>query len=399
MEKIICDICGTDYPETENQCPICGCAKGEGATTSAGNASAEEQTYAYVKGGRFSKSNVRRRLNSDQQPKRTAPAIVPDDDEEEEEEQPQSNRGLIIVVIVLLLAIIAVSTYIAVMFFGKAGPTDPTVPGQSSSSSVTKVPCASIALDSVQITLTEKGETKQIGYTLIPANTTDRPVFTVEDPAVVSVDSTGKITALSSGTTTIFIVCGDVQSKLTVVCSTTEPTTPPTTPVDKPTLPQNSNFTVPADATPVEAYKIIVTNSYVNIRKGPSTSYDKAGTANKDDQLTVIATYYADDLDWGLTEKGWLALKYTKRSDGSSAIPGGDTLKLNRSDFTLDKNNTKWNLYSGALDPTQITWTSGNTNVVTVKDGVVTAVGNGSTEITAEYNGQMVTCKVYVNGF
>ena len=399
MEKIICDICGTDYPETENQCPICGCAKGEGVTTAAGNASNEEQTSAYVKGGRFSQSNVRRRLNSDQQPKRTAPAIVPDDDEEEEEDQPQSNRGLIIVVIVLLLAIIAVSTYIAVMFVGKSSPMDPTVPGPSSSSAVTKVPCVSIALESAQINLTEKGQTAQIGYTLIPANTTERPVFTAEDPAIVSVDSTGKVTALSSGTTIITIVCGDVQSRVTVVCSAGELTTPPTTPVQKPTLPQNSNFTVPADATPVEAYKIIVTNAYVNIRKGPSTSYDKAGTANKDDQLTVIATYYADDLDWGLTEKGWVALKYSKRDDGSAAVPGGDSLKLNRTDFTLTKTDTKWNLYSGALDPTQITWTSGNTNVVTVKDGVVTAVGNGSTEITAEYNGQMVTCKVYVTGF
>ena len=25
MSKIICDICGTSYPETATQCPICGC--------------------------------------------------------------------------------------------------------------------------------------------------------------------------------------------------------------------------------------------------------------------------------------------------------------------------------------------------------------------------------------
>ena len=24
MSKIICDICGTSYPETSEQCPICG---------------------------------------------------------------------------------------------------------------------------------------------------------------------------------------------------------------------------------------------------------------------------------------------------------------------------------------------------------------------------------------
>ena len=27
MGKIICDICGTSYPDTAQQCPICGCTR------------------------------------------------------------------------------------------------------------------------------------------------------------------------------------------------------------------------------------------------------------------------------------------------------------------------------------------------------------------------------------
>ena len=27
MDKVICDICGTAYPETEEKCPLCGCTK------------------------------------------------------------------------------------------------------------------------------------------------------------------------------------------------------------------------------------------------------------------------------------------------------------------------------------------------------------------------------------
>ena len=27
MSKIICDVCGTSYPETAAACPICGCAR------------------------------------------------------------------------------------------------------------------------------------------------------------------------------------------------------------------------------------------------------------------------------------------------------------------------------------------------------------------------------------
>ena len=65
MNKVICDVCGTDYPETATQCPICGCARGDAGQTSAGNASEEEaRSYTYVKGGRFSKSNVRKRLKA-----------------------------------------------------------------------------------------------------------------------------------------------------------------------------------------------------------------------------------------------------------------------------------------------------------------------------------------------
>ena len=66
MNKIICDVCGTDYPETAAQCPICGCASA-GALTSAGNEAAdtdERAAHAPVSGGRYSKANVRKRLKA-----------------------------------------------------------------------------------------------------------------------------------------------------------------------------------------------------------------------------------------------------------------------------------------------------------------------------------------------
>ena len=67
MNKVICDVCGTDYPETASQCPVCGCVRRGGSQTSAGNATANSESaagYTYVKGGRFSKSNVRKRLKA-----------------------------------------------------------------------------------------------------------------------------------------------------------------------------------------------------------------------------------------------------------------------------------------------------------------------------------------------
>ena len=57
MNKIVCDVCGTSYPETAQQCPICATAKTDANKSTAGG----EAGYAYVKGGRFSHANVRKR--------------------------------------------------------------------------------------------------------------------------------------------------------------------------------------------------------------------------------------------------------------------------------------------------------------------------------------------------
>ena len=71
MSKIVCDICGATYPETESQCPICGTAK---AASPAAGDTAAEGGYAYVKGGRFSKTNVKKRNNGSEELPRTVAA-------------------------------------------------------------------------------------------------------------------------------------------------------------------------------------------------------------------------------------------------------------------------------------------------------------------------------------
>ena len=62
MGKIICDLCGTSYSDTVEQCPICGSARpvGKEGIPLEGNEAMEKQ-YHHVSGGRFSKSNVRKR--------------------------------------------------------------------------------------------------------------------------------------------------------------------------------------------------------------------------------------------------------------------------------------------------------------------------------------------------
>ena len=128
MSKIICDVCGTTYVETSAQCPICGSARKSVDQTGAG----EGNSYAYVRGGRFSKSNVRKRNKTGKDFSRQSAAAAPvrktaesqkaakpvkqREPEKQEEDTVVVNKGLIIVVVMLLLAIIAVTCYIVAKF-------------------------------------------------------------------------------------------------------------------------------------------------------------------------------------------------------------------------------------------------------------------------------------------
>lgn len=78
MSKIICDVCGTSYPESATQCPICGCVRPAEVVTVSSEGNPVEMptsgTYTYVKGGRFSKSNVKKR-NGENKAESTDPAF------------------------------------------------------------------------------------------------------------------------------------------------------------------------------------------------------------------------------------------------------------------------------------------------------------------------------------
>lgn len=70
---------------------------------------------------------------------------------------------------------------------------------------------------------------------------------------------------------------------------------------------------------------------------------------------------------------------------------------LERDELTLITAGETWNIYVGTVDAALVTWTSSNESVATVENGIVTAVSKGETTITAEYEGQRLTCKVYCN--
>ena len=206
MSKIICDVCGTSYPETASQCPICGSARSGDvqvvADSKPGSDEAAPRGYQYVKGGRFSNKNVHKR-NSGKKPESPV-----EKSEAPRKPKQKSNKPLIIVAVVLLLCVVATAGYIAIRFFA---PAD-LLPfgGNTTQPAATTVPCMSLQVSQPVVELTEKGATYQIAVTAQPQNTTDTLTYQSSDPAVATVDGSGLITAVAPGQTVITIFCGDV---------------------------------------------------------------------------------------------------------------------------------------------------------------------------------------------
>ncbi len=240
MSKIICDICGTSYQETAKQCPICGCVRPGDAQAVNDKENPDGKSsggYTYVKGGRFSKANVKKRAKAKAAGTRT-PATPP------EKEDGESNTGLVITVVVLLLAIIGVVIYIALRFFGPLiGPapehTDPT---DGIHNTIGKeIPCTGIIVNTGSVVLEQVGDGRLLSVSAEPKNTTEKVVFRSENEAVATVSDAGMITAVGSGTTKIIITCGEFTSECTVMCQFAEESTGDATePSTEETIPEET---------------------------------------------------------------------------------------------------------------------------------------------------------------
>ena len=250
MSKIICDICGTSYPETAKQCPVCGCVRPGDVQRVTNEINADENGasgYTYVKGGRFSKSNVKKRnkTSGGNSVARPAPA------ENAGDKEPRNSRGLVIAAIVLLLAIIGVVIYIAVGFFGPIAGTGNN-PADATTDSQVDLSCKGITLDTDMVILSKAGDAHLLSYKLQPANTKDPVTFTSVNPEIATVNENGSITAVADGETKVIIKCGNAEEFCIVYCQFEEEPTAPTATTETDAT-GTTDTTAPTDATDATA--------------------------------------------------------------------------------------------------------------------------------------------------
>ena len=329
MSKIICDVCGTRYPETAEQCPICGHIRETAGKTAEDVLimdDARTETRTRVRGGRFSKSNVKKRtegtLQYEAAPVRSKAArmaedVHPSEQEEdvfaEDDQRRKANRLLNVLLVIVILSLLAVTAYILVTHFLPAvsrpdeiiPPTEETIMETEPEPTVTEeptFPCEELVLEETEILLTEYQEKWLINVAVKPENTTDELTFTSSNELIATVDSEGCITALAEGTAVVTISCGDVQVEYNVICLFPGVDIKP--------------GEVPTDPPPTEPpVEYTVTTNYVNVRSGPGTGYDKVRQCFTGDKVLVYETKTVKGSVWGRLEDGWICLDYAKKSD------------------------------------------------------------------------------------
>lgn len=349
MSKIICDICGTSYPETSQQCPICGCVRPGDVQRVTNEVKTEGDVatgYTYVKGGRFSKSNVKKRSKNKQlatEPRKEPRRKKPENEKpvemkqevkkqqkqntEAKKTEKKSNIGLTITAVLLLLAIIAVVVYIAVRFFGPIiePPVDPTIDPTKEPTIEQEILCTNIKLDAESLIFNQKGSGRLLSVTKVPANATENVTYRSENEAVAVVTADGMITAVGKGQTKIIITCGNIVKECVIDCQIEEDVTDPTDPSTP------SNPTEPSE---------------------PSNPTDPSTDPTQPQEI----------------------------------------IRLNRSDITFSYDGEAWLLYSGNVDKSLVTFSSDNESIVTFVDGKVVAIGPGTTYVHAVYGNQKASC-------
>lgn len=409
--KVICDVCGTTFPETATHCPICGCAKSPAAQTVAGDDMQLNQESStantYARGGRFAKSNVKRSNRE-----RTSAGRF-SGDRNRQNDKPESNKGLIAVVIILLLAIIMVVAYIGVNVFlndfagtggGESQTTGANQDAQGSQGGQ-GISCTSIKLNSKLVELKAANEQYLLAVQKTPENTTDTVTFTSSDPSVVTVDDNGLILPGSKqGEATITVTCGTVSDQCTVISTVGEPPAPPSSEsqgVSTPagfvlkleTYKDSGEITIAGEGASHQLYKEIMGIKHTDITwttSDPAVATVENGKVVGVDRgtCTVTATI-GDQTATCLVRCAFDAAEPTnyELSQTSVTLAQGESFNL-----SLKDKETKANIQG-------IEWQASKAGVVEISGNKIT--GGTVSKLTAvdvytEYEGVKYVCKVYV---
>ena len=254
----------------------------------------------------------------------------------------------------------------------------------------------------------KKGESAALTVTITPENATDKSVdWTSSDTKIATVDSTGKVTAVSAGTASITCMAKDGSDKKATCKVTVTDPTPPKPSVVKVTkitlnkttasVGKGKTMQLTATVTPTNATNKAVTWKSSNTKIATVSSTGKV-TAKAAGTVTITCT--AKD---GSGKKATCKVTVTEPKPPVKPTVKVTKVTLNKKAATLSPKETL--TLRATVTPTNatnkaVTWKSSNTKIATVSStGRVTAKSAGTVTITCtakDGSGKKATCKITV---
>lgn len=352
MDKVICDICGSAFPETEECCPICGCSRDLKLDMEPEDEDFLRDspiTAAKKVDGKYSAFNARQAREALAEDWDEDEEDYEEEDDDDDEEPHRGRTGVVIVLTVVIMLLLSVCGFLFVRYLlpnmggGEPVQTEGVPETQAPVETTTEpgIPCEQLILMSgASLDLSREGEYKLINVMAKPEDTTDALEYYSADETVATVNAEGRVTAIGEGDTVITVRCGNQKVECRIFVHYVEQTEPPTEETEAPTE---------AETAPEE-------------QDAPAVTEGERETQPEQ------------------TEE--------ERKDV--------TLKLGRSDISMGVGVQFTMPLDCELSYEEIEWTTGNPKIATVENGVITTHASGTTLLTAKYGEQTVTCWIRV---
>ena len=253
---------------------------------------------------------------------------------------------------------------------------------------VVGIPVSSVALNKNSHSFVFSNETTQLIATVLPNNATDKTLkWTSNNESVATVSETGVVTAKGSGSCTI-TATSVADSTKKASCTINVNISPTGIEVNKSSIvldAVNATASVTATVLPSNANNKTVTWSTSNSSVA-TVSETGVVTAKGSGNCTITATNSAGHKAY-ITVLVQLDVQSLTLQPSSMTLYGIDkTASIIPKILPVDAHNQT------------LTWSSSNSNIVAVVDGIVTAKANGTATITATaHNGIKATATVQVH--
>ena len=186
MGKIICDICGTSYPENAECCPICGCTKDSAAVLLSEDMVQEEILEETAdKAGKFAPKKKKEIFDYDEANAEKVDIRDeqnPYEEDEDYEEAPRASVGWIIILTLLIAALLGAAGFIFMRFIRpNLNGVEGVVPQvsvaetyETEPQTVQEIRCQDLIMTSGKVAeLNTQGQYFMLDVIASPADTTD----------------------------------------------------------------------------------------------------------------------------------------------------------------------------------------------------------------------------------